>query len=102
MIEDLHEDAAQGRLHFDRRPHRRCGDGEKTEDAVAEMVDRQVGNHSFQVRLRPGGQRRDDDGTYRQGQQPRPQCPNFARKEWQKQAHKTVNSHFGKGAGQHH
>ena len=66
------------------------------------MIDRQVGDHSFQVGLRPGGQRGDYDGTNRQGQQPRPECRNLVRKEGQKQADKTINSHFGKRTGQHH
>ena len=66
VIEDLHEDAAQRGMHVDRRGRRSCADGEETEHAVAQMVDRQVGDHSFQIALRPRGQRRKNNRTHRQ------------------------------------
>src|SRR5438874_8497453 len=66
------------------------------------MIDRQVGDHSFQVRLRPGGQRSNHDGTNREGEQPRPKHRNLVRKERQQQPDKTVNSHFGERTGQYH
>ena len=50
VIEDLHEDTAQRRVRVDPSGNDgRGGNGEETEHAVPEMVDRQIGNHPFQI-----------------------------------------------------
>ncbi len=66
------------------------------------MVDRQVGNHPFQIRLRPRRERGKDDRANRQSEQPRAEDFDFMREKWQQQAHETVNAHFREHPGQHH
>ena len=78
------------------------GDGEETEHAVAEMVDRKIGNHPFQIGLCPRGERREDDRANRQPKQPRTEDFDFVWEERQQQAHETVNAHLRKHTRKHH
>ena len=102
VVENLQENAAQRGLCFDRRRNRRRGHGEKAEHAVAEMIDREVGDHPFQIRLRPGRERGEDDRANRQPKQPRSGDPDFVREKRQQEAHESVNAHFREHAGQNH
>ena len=61
VIEDLQKDAAERRVHVDQRRCRSCHNREQAEQAITEVIDRQVGDHSFQVALRPGRERREND-----------------------------------------
>ena len=66
VIEDLHEDTAQGGLHVDRRTAVDRANREKAQHAVAEMIDRKVGHHPFQIGLGPCGQRSEKRSSRRQ------------------------------------
>ena len=76
--------------------------GEKSEHAVAEMIDRQIGDHAFQIRLRPGRERREDDRANGQPKQPRAGDSDFVREKRQQQANESVNAHFREHTGQDH
>src|SRR5205814_7691454 len=59
-------------------------------------------DHSFQVALSPGRQRREDNRANYQREEPWPGGFNFVRKKRNEQTNKTVNAHFRKRAGQDH
>ena len=58
------------------------------------MVDRKIGDHSFQIALRPRSQRSEDDRANHQPKQPRADDFDFVREKRKQQAHETVNAHF--------
>ena len=103
MVENLHEHAAQRRVRINPGSnYRRSGEREETEHAVAEMVNRQIGNHSLQIPLRPCRECSKHDRADRQQKQPGADDPDLVREKREQQAHETVNAHFGEQAGQHH
>src|SRR5262249_50749843 len=85
-----------------RTNNRRRGERKKAKHAVAEMVYREIRDHSFQIALCPCSKRREDDRANGQPEQPRPDNFDFVREQRQQQAHKPVNAHFREHAGEHH
>src|SRR5260370_16681093 len=66
------------------------------------MVDGQVGDHSFQIALRPRRQRGQYDGAGKETEQPWAEDFDLFREERKQQTHKAVNAHFREHAGKHH
>ncbi len=103
VVEDLHEDAAQRRLHVDRRCVDLVRDREETEHAVAEMIDRQIGRPSVSDRdWAHAASEAKDDRANRKAEQPWAEDFDFVREKRKQQADETVNAHFREHAGQHH
>ena len=102
VVEDLQEHPTQSCVRVDQGRCRSCSDREKTEQAVTEMIDREIRDHPFQVALRPSRQRRKDDRAHHQRKEPRAGDFDFVWKKRNEQSDKTVNAHFRKPAGQHH
>ena len=80
----------------------RSSHSEETEHAVPEMVDRQIGDHPFQIRLRPRRERCKDNRANRQSKQPWAEDSNFVREKRKQQTYETVNAHLGEHTRQHH
>src|SRR2546423_2189112 len=66
------------------------------------MIDGEIGDHPFQVGLRPGGERSENDGANGEAKQPWSERLDFAREKWKEQTHETVNAHLGEHARQDH
>src|SRR5262249_32585103 len=93
VIENLQKHTAQRRGHVD-QSRCRCCNREKAEQAVAEMIDRQVRDHAFEIALRPRCERCEDNRTDREREQPRCSDFNFIRKQRNEQSNETVDAHF--------
>src|SRR6266403_416304 len=102
VIKDLQKYTTEGRVHVDNGRCRSCRDREKTKQAITKVIDRQVSDHSFEVALGPGRERREDDRANHQREQPRPGDFDFVREKRNEQANETIDAHLRKRAGQHH
>ena len=102
VIEDLQKNAAQRRVHVDQGRCRSCRDGEETKQAITEVIDRQVSDHSFEVALGPRRERREDDRANHEREQPWPGDFDFVREKRHEQPNESVDAHLRKRAGQHH
>src|SRR3954465_7891547 len=66
------------------------------------MVDREVGNHPFQIGLGPCGQGSENDRADGETEKPRSKRLHFPREKRKQETNESVNAHFRKDPGEDH
>ena len=78
------------------------GDGEDAEQAVAEVIDRGVGEDALEVLLRGSGPGAHDDSGDGENQKRGADLGDLVAEERKRDAQQAVDAHFGHGAGEQH